>query len=201
MRAALLRALLISLAVVLSGCAAQVPRPAMVPLGSSGDFGYSERDLGPDRLEVRYRGDAVQVSPFNPRDDSRSKGELDKARDLALWRAAEIAVERGKTGLKIESETRDSDVVVQQRSYYRPNPFYDPFFDPFDDPFWPGYRQPFGNFYRPEYSFETVHRATTRAEVSLTVTLYPALDPKVEGLMSANETLARIKAARSGATY
>ena len=194
--------MLVSLTVALAGCAAPVPpRPAMAPLGANGDFGYSERDLGADKVEVTYRGAAVQVSPANPRKDSRTEAELDKAHDLALWRAAEIATARGKAGLKVESETRNSDVVVQQRSYYRPNPYYDPFFSPFDDPFWPGYSRPFGPFHGPAYAFQTVHMATTRAEVTLTITLYPNFDPKADGMLSADETLALMKASRSGAVY
>src|SRR3954467_2826600 len=83
-----------------AGCATPAPpKPAMVPYGAEGsDFGYESQDLGPDRVAVTYRGDAVSVSPSDPRNDSRAKAELDKVRDLALWRAAQIANERGKAG-------------------------------------------------------------------------------------------------------
>jgi len=173
----------------------------MVPLGSSGDFGYAQRDLAPDRVEVSYRGDAVPVSAAVPRDDPRSKAQLDLAHDLALWRAAQIAAERGKAGLKIEIENRDSDVVVQQRNYYRASPYNDPVFDPYDDPFWPGYRRPFDHGFGPQYRFEQVRTATTRAIVSLTVTLFQGFDPKVEGMFPVSDILARMQAVRSGAVY
>jgi hypothetical protein len=189
------------LALAVTACATQPPRPAMVPLGSSGDFGYSQRDLGPDRIEVGYRGAAVPVSAAVPRDDPRSRAELDLARDLALWRAAQIAAERGKAGLKIELENHDSDVEVQQRNYYRPSPFYDPFFEPYDDPFWPGYRRPFDHGFGPQYRFEQVRTATTRAIVTLTVALFQRFDPKVAGMLPASDILARMKATRSGAVY
>jgi hypothetical protein len=193
------------LLISLAACATpEPPKPAMVALGTSGDFGYSSKDLGADRVEVTYRGAAVKVSESNPRDDARTKMELDKAHDLALWRAAQIAEERGKAGLKVESEKRDSDVDVQNRSYYRPSPFYDPFWDPYDDPFWPRYRRPF--FYGGygagfPYSYQQVRRATARAEITLTVTLYPEYDPKAEGMLSTAETLSKLKASRSGAVY
>jgi hypothetical protein len=198
----MLRVLAAVLLIALAACASPAPpRPAMVPLGSSGgDFGYASKDLGPDRIEVSYRGDAVSVSASNPRDDSRTKAELDKAHDLALWRAAQIAQERGKAGLKIESEDRDSDIEVQRRSYYRPSPFYDPFWDPYDDPFWPRYRRPFWHDDWP-YSYQQVRTATARAEIRLTVTLYQSFDPKVTGMLSTAETLAKLKAARSGVVY
>jgi hypothetical protein len=200
----MLRVLTAVLLISLAACAAPAPKPAMVALGTGGgDFGYSSKDLGPDRLEVTYRGDQVTVSVSNPRDDSRTKAELDKAHDLALWRAAQIAQERGKAGLKIDNENRDSDVEIQRRSYYRPSPFYDPFWDPYEDPFWPRhgyYRQPFLHDDFP-YSYQQLQTATARAQIKLTVTLYPEYDPKVDGMLSTAETLSKLQAARSGAVY
>jgi hypothetical protein len=201
----MLRVLTAVLLISLAACAAPAPpKPAMVALGTSGDFGYSSKDLGTDRVEVTYRGDAVKVSVSNPREDARTQMELDKAHDLALWRAAQIAEERGKAGIKIENEKRDSDVEVQNHSYYRPSPFYDPFWDPYDDPFYPGYhRRAFfygygGGF---PYSYQQVRNATARAEITLTVILYPEYDPKAEGMLSTAETLSKMKAARAGAVY
>ena len=199
----MLRVLTAVLLISLAACATPVPKPAMVPLGTGGDFGYSSKDLGPDHVEVTYRGDEVTVSVSNPRDDSRTKAELDKAHDLALWRAAQIAQERGKAGLKIDNENRDSDIEVQRRSYYRPSPFYDPFWDAYDDPFWPRhsfYRRPFLHDDWP-YAYQQVQTASARAEIKLTVTLYEAFDPKVEGMLSTAETLSKLQAARSGAVY
>jgi len=201
----MLRILSAVLLISLAACASPAPpKPAMVPVGTTGDFGYSSKDLGPDRIEVTYRGDAVTVSVSNPRDDSRTQAELDKAHDLALWRAAQIANERGKAGLKVENEKRDSDVEVQHRAYYRPSPFYDPFWDPYDDPFWPRhgyYRRPY--YYGDDwpYYYQQVRTATARAEIALTVTLYQSYDPKVDGMLSTAETLAKLKATRSGAVY
>jgi hypothetical protein len=201
----MLRLLIAVLLISLGACATPAPpKPAMVALGTSGDFGYSSKDIGSDRVEVTYRGDKVRVAVSNPREDARTRMELDKAHDLALWRAAQIAEERGKAGLKIDNEKRNSDVDVQNRSYYRPSPFYDPFWDYYDDPFYPRYRRPF--FYGGygagfPYSYQQVRDATARAEITLTVTLYPEYDPKVDGMLSTAETLSKMKAARSGAVY
>jgi len=200
----MLRVLAAVLLISLAACATPAPKPAMVALGTGGgDFGYSSKDLGANQVEVTYRGDAVSVSASNPREDARTKAEQDKAHDLALWRAAQIAEGRGKAGLKIDNENRDSDVEIQRRSYYRPSPFYDPFWDPYEDPFWPHhgfYRRPYLHDDWP-YSYQQVQTANVRAQIRLTVTLYPEYDPKVEGMLSTAETLSRLKAARSGAVY
>jgi len=76
------------LATLVAACAAPVPKPAMVPLGQTGDFGYSERDVGTDRIEVTYTGSNIRVSSTEGRDDSRLVAEREKTRDLAIWRAA-----------------------------------------------------------------------------------------------------------------
>jgi hypothetical protein len=203
----MLRVLTAVLLISLAACATPAPpKPAMVALGTSGDFGYSSKDLDGDLVEVNYRGDAVKVSASNPRDDSRTEMELDKAHDLALWRAAQIAQERGKPAFKVENERRYSDVEVQRRSYYRPSPFYDPFWDPYDDPLGPRYgfyRRPFLYGYGSDfpYSYQQVRTATARAQITLTVKLYPEYDPKEEGLLSTAETLAKLQATRAGAVY
>ncbi|HVT53561.1 MAG TPA: hypothetical protein VHE77_18405 [Dongiaceae bacterium] len=198
---------LIALALLLGACATPTPpKPAMAPLGVNGDFGYSERDLGSDaeghaKIEVSYRGETVKVDPRNPRDDFRNKVELDKAYDLALWRAAEIASTRHKAGLKVESDTKNSDVEVRHRTYYRPDPFYDPFFDPYDDPFWPPFHRLNGPDFGPMYRFEDIPTATSRAEAKLTVTLYDAFDAKVDGMLATDATLTQMKAKRGGEMY
>ena len=194
------------LALLLSACATPAPpKPAMAPFGVNGAFGYSERDLGPiqgaEKIEVTYRGNTVRVDPRNPRDDFRNKVELDKAYDLALWRAAQIAAARHKAGLRVENDSKNSDVEVTHRTYYRPDPFYDPYFSPYDDPFWPPYNRLNGPDYGPMYRFEDVPSATSRAEAKLTVTLYDAFDPKVDGMLATDSTLTQLQAKRGAEMY
>ena len=196
------RFLPIALALVLSACVTPAPpKPAMAPFGVNGEFGYSERDLGGDKIEVTYRGASVKVAAQNPRDDFRNRLELDKAYDMALWRAAEIATERHKTGLRVESDSKNSDVDVHRHTYYRPDPFSDPFFDPYDDPYWPPFHRLNGPDFGPMYRFQDVQTATSRAEVKVTVRLYDAFDPNVDDMLATDATLARLKAARSGEMY
>src|SRR5262249_46505926 len=106
----------IALAATLAACTTPPPpKPAMVPLGQTGDFGYSDRDLGQDRIEVTYTGSTIPASPQAGRADSRVRAEQAKIHDLALWRAAQIADQRGMAAMKIENETRDTDLQVTQQ--------------------------------------------------------------------------------------
>jgi hypothetical protein len=198
----LLRVLCLLIALLGAACATpELPKPAMAPFGANGAFGYAARDLGPDKIEVTYRGAPVKVAAENPRDDPRNTVELSKAYDLALWRAAEIAAERHKDGLLIETDSKNSDVEVRRHSYYRPDPFTDPYFGPYDDPFWPPFHRPNGPDFGPMYRFQEVRTATSRAEAKLTVRLYDAFDPRVDGMAATDATLARLQASRAGEMY
>ncbi len=190
-----MRKILLGLLLCLGACTTPVPsRPAMAPVGQNGDFGYSERDLGPDRIEVTYRGAAIQVSPRDPRGDGRVQMELDKAHDLALWRAAQIAKSRGVAAIRVEQETRNSDIDVRSHPVYRPGPFY--------DPFWPGYR-PYGwhsPFYGGGYYTET-RWATARAVVNMIVLLAPKAVAGDAAILPVDPTIDRLSKARGQAMY
>jgi hypothetical protein len=166
----------------------------MVPLGQTGEFGYSERDLGPDRIEVTYTGADIRVSSREGRDDSRIKAEQAKIHDLALWRAAQIADQRGMAAMKIESETRDTDVQVT-RQYVPAYGFY-PYgwrrYGYWGRPTW---------FYDDPYYYQPVHRAYGQAITTLTVQLLKQYDPNDQTQLPVKETLTRLQSARSGAAY
>lgn len=183
-------------ALSLAACAAPPPKPAMVPLGQTGDFGYSERDIGPDRIEVTYTGSNIRVSSTQGRNDSRVSADQAKTRDLALWRAAQIADQRGMEAMKIESESRDTDLQVSQQYVQRlyPYPYYG------YHPYW---RRPYGPswFYDDDYYIEPVRRAYAQSVTTLTVLLLKTRDPNDAAQLPVKETLARLQASRAAAAY
>jgi hypothetical protein len=193
-KARLLAAIL--LAVLLAGCTTPPPpRPAMVPLGQTGDFGYSERDLGDNRIEVTYTGATIPVSSRAGRDDARVKAELAKIHDLALWRAAQIADQRGMAAMKIENETRDTDLQVTQQYVQRVSPFYDPFWHHRHYCCGPGW------FDDDPYYYQPVRRADAQAVTTLTVQLLKQYDPHDARQLPVKDTLTRLQSARAGAVY
>lgn len=183
---------------LVAACATPAPKPAMVPLGQIGDFGYSERDLGDDRIEVTYTGATIPVSSRATRDDERLRAELAKTHDLALWRAAQIADQRGMDAMKIENETRDTDVQVTQKLVQRLAPFgygYGPYWRHHGfccGPTW---------FYDDYYYYQPVRRANAQAEAKLTVKLLRQYDPNDSTQLSVKDTLKRLQTARAGAAY
>lgn len=187
-------------AALLTACTTPVPKPAMVPIGQTGDFGYSEQDLGGDRIEVTYAGAAVRVPADATRDDARVQAELAKTHDLALWRAAQIADERGMAGLKVEKETRDTDIAVSQYLVPHSSPLgYRPYGYPYRYPY--GYYGP-GWFYDDDpFYYQRVRRGAGRVTTRLTVLLLKTYDAADATQLSVKETLSRLQAARSGAVY
>ena len=193
-KAKLIAALVV--AALLAACATPVPKPAMVPLGQTGDFGYSDREIGQDRIEVTYTGSSIRVSSGQGKDDSRVKAEHAKIHDLALWRAAQIADQRGMAAMKIENEARDTDVqVTRDYGYGGYGPYY---------PY--GYRR-YGYWGRPTwfyddpFYYQPVRRAYGQAVTTLTVQLLKQYDPNDKTQLSVKETLTRLESARSGAAY
>jgi len=184
-------------AVALGGCATPPPKPAMVPLGQTGDFGYSERDLDSDRIEVTYTGAAVRVPSDATRTDARVQAELAKTRDLALWRAAQIADQRGMAALKIEKESRDTDVQITRQLVARPIPFgYRPYY-------WGhyGYYGHPGFFYDDPFYYQPVRRAAGRVTTTLTVQLFKVRNLDDPTQLSVADTLSKLKTERTGAAY
>jgi hypothetical protein len=87
-------ALLILIAVAVSGCASQSPanNSAYKPAKNSG-FGYKETLLGPNNYRVQFK----------------SSGSTRKAQDFALLRAAELTTENGYDWFVVNKRDLDSD--------------------------------------------------------------------------------------------
>jgi len=192
----------IFVAALAAACATPAPKPAMVPLGQTGDFGYSERDIGQDRIEVTYTGSNIRVSSSQGKDDSRVKAERAKIHDLALWRAAQIADQRGMAAMKIENETRDTDVQVTRQYVQSIPPFgYGPYYPYGWGRYGYGYCCGPSWFYDDPYYYQPVRRAKAQSVTTLTVLLLKQYDPTDKSQLSVKETLTRLQSARAGAAY
>lgn len=113
------RVLCAALLLGLAGCSNSYspPRPAMVSLGSVGDYGYSDMRLSDSRYEVRYVEPRLRVSTNRSDREIAIEAAKQRSYDLALWHAARLAVEKDYAALKVEQDHRDADVDVTTRSY------------------------------------------------------------------------------------
>jgi hypothetical protein len=180
---------------LLAGCAEAPPPtvPVIAALSATGDYGHSEEVLAPDRYTVAYVTPSLSAHG-DPEHDYGLAPERQRARDLALLRAAELALERGYPAFRVESESRDLEldivdppgpppfVTAAMRTMSGPpcrwncdNPigyWGDPYFNPAYD-----------NWYRRAHS-------SGRAAATLTVTLLPHHAPGAEDAAS---TAARLR--------
>lgn len=175
------------------------PRPAMQPLSVAGNFGFSERDIDADTVEVTYRGAEVPISTRAPRTDPRVTAEKEKVRGLALLRAARIAQERGASSLRIASENTDSDIDVRSHPRCRVAPLWS------RNGFWgPGFGYGLGyrNYYGWSDDYICTETRTARARATAVLVVDLIADPKSGPLsLSALETIARLEKMYAGATY
>jgi hypothetical protein len=99
------------------------PKPAMVPIGANGNYGYAEVMLEPDRYQVSYLTPRLTVSNSRSDRDANIVAAKAKAHDLALWRAAQLGREKAFSSLKVVDEHTDTDVNTNVQRSYQPG-FY-----------------------------------------------------------------------------
>jgi hypothetical protein len=192
------------LAAALAACAGKAPPPlvpAMVPISANGDHGYSESALAPDVYAVTFVSPSLSAHG-DPEQDYGLDGEKRRVAALALWRAAQLALEKGYPAFQVQSETSDADVTVvdppgpppyvlaPMRTISgppcrwdcdRPIGYWgDPYFNPVYD-----------NWYRRGHS-------SGRVTAKLTVKMLPAA---VAGAEDAAQTAERLRAAYAAATF
>jgi hypothetical protein len=166
------------------------PVAAMVPQTTNGVFGYSDKMVAPDLYEVAYVSPRLRAT--QDADDAHGlAGEKQRVYDLALWRAAQLAQEKGFPAFQVQHESRDVDVTVRRDPVYYPPPPI--FFGPCRwDCGWPYGYWP----YPYDYSYRT--RAAGRITVNLTV----KMQAKATGdSLDTAATIERLRRAYASATF
>lgn len=158
----------------LSGCATRTPPvAAMVPQSATGDYGYSEDMLAPDLYRVTFVSPRLRAT----QDSGNAHGlaaEKQRVYELALWRASQLAKEKGYPAFLVQQESRDVDVTVRR------DPVYPAYPGPY---FFGGYCRwrcgwPYGYGYGPyDYGYDYRTSAAGRISVDLTVKMLPTRTP------------------------
>lgn len=170
---ALLGALLLA-----SACQSTPPRPLFQSLEAEAGFGYSDRQIDQRHWEVTYVGPRYR-STYGESDTGEADAARTQAYDLALWRAAQIALEQDRPRFAVVTERRDLDRSTEINRRYSSYPFYPYGFRRYGPWGWPWY----GN----DYSVRSFGEAT----VTLTIDLDPGPDARI---FDAKETADRLEA-------
>lgn len=183
---------LVVLGALTTACAEQ-RRPmvaAMVPQSTNGVFGYTDKMVAPDLYEVAYVSPRLRAT--QDADEAHGlAGEKQRVYDLALWRAAQLAQEKGFPAFAVQHESRDVDVTVRRDPVYYPPPPL--FFGPCRwDCGWPGYWP----YYPYDYGYRT--RAAGRITVNLTVKMLAEATPES---LDTGATIERLRNAYASASF
>lgn len=191
--------LLVGVLAFAAGCASrQPPVAAMVAQSSTGEYGYSEEMLSSDLYKVSYVSPRLRARQGSE-DDHGLAAEKQRVHELALWRAAQLAKDKGYPAFLVQQESRDVDVTVRSYPVY---PVYPPGYLfgrqcwgcgwPYGYGSWPyGYGYGYGSGY-----YRT--RAAGRITVDLTVKMLSS--PTPESFDTA-ATEARLRKAHGSATF
>lgn len=192
--------LLVGLAVAsiaVSGCTTRTPPvSAMVAQGATGDYGYSEQMVAPDLYKVAFVSPRLRATPDSDNDHGLV-AEKQRVYELALWRASQLAKEKGYPAFLVQQESRDVDVTVRRDPVYPAYPPV-PYFGycrwrcgwPYGYGYWP-YRYGYGyGYYRT--------RAAGRISVDLTVKMLTARTPEAFDTAATEE---RLRKAHGSTTF
>ncbi|HUT48196.1 MAG TPA: hypothetical protein VM325_02560 [Alphaproteobacteria bacterium] len=113
--------------VFVAGCAGAPPpaKPLMSPLSEAKDFGYSERSVGGDQVEVTYLAPTRRVSLDRDKRAADIARVRELAEDLALWRAAQVAMTRKAAAFRVLSRRSDANLELREQiDGYRHFPYH-----------------------------------------------------------------------------
>lgn len=158
----------------------------MSPYPAAGrGYGYAEERIGPILLRVIYYG---PVRPLDPAGAARGP-QLDRAAneaaDLALWRAAQIALADGKPAFAVIERRADTETLRRPGGWTY-------------DPWWPDYCYPAYGPYWGCRSWPPAYvppAADGRARATLTVRLESRVTPRNVDAAAAIRRLERAYAA------
>ncbi len=179
-----------------AACTPAAPRPAMVQQTDAVRYGYTDRELAGGQFEVVYKTPVLRTSASTLTRDDDIEAEKKRAYDLALWRAAQIAIERGYERIIVETSHSDAEVEVDENLYpgYGTGSYggYGYYGGGWPDPY--AYRySPF--FYAPPY-----YRSFAYMQVTVTLTVSEA-DPANAKALDAQATAARLSTQYANSSF
>ena len=113
------RLALLAAVFVLAGCESAPRAPLMSPYSDEIGFGYSDRELSDRQFEVRYLAPTTRTWLNPDKRESEAEETRERSYDLALWRAAELVLEKGFAAFAVTNSHTDVEVkIVEEVPYF-----------------------------------------------------------------------------------
>jgi hypothetical protein len=102
----------------------------MSPYPAAGyGYGYAEERIGPNLVRVIYYGPLRPLDPAAPAREPQLGRAASEAADLALWRAAQVALAESKPAFSVVERRADTETLRRPGGWAH-------------DPWWPDYCYP-----------------------------------------------------------
>jgi hypothetical protein len=126
-----------------SGCTIPPPAPLLSPLEVAQSYGYADAALGDNRYQVTYVAPAQRTGRSIDARAATTAAERKLAQDLAVWRAAQLALAHGYGGFKVGNTNANVNTYEEEPAYLPP-PWWGP--GGFRRPY---YGSPLGPYWEP----------------------------------------------------
>ncbi len=108
---------------LLAGCAPAPVYPLYTSVQVAGSFGYAEQRISDARYTVTYTAPVQRTDAYGgERREQDTDRQVALAYNLALWRAAELALAHGYPAFRVAERNNDIQVDVRYDAYYDPFP-------------------------------------------------------------------------------
>lgn len=181
----------------LAACSADPPRPVMVQLSDEVRYGYADRTLSDGSIEVVYKTPVLRTSASTLSRDDDIEAEKKRAYDLALWRAAQIAIDRGYERIVVDMSHSDAEVEVDENLY----PGYGtPLFGGSGYGYGGGWPDPYAYRYSPFFYAPPYYRSFAYMKVTVTLAVSEA-DAANAKALDAQATATRLSTQYANSSY
>jgi hypothetical protein len=163
-------------------CTPAAPRPAMVAQSDEVRYGYADREIAKGRFEVVYETPVLRTSTLTLSREDDIEAEKKRAYDLALWRAAQIAIERGYERIMVDVANRDAEVEVGDDVYPGYGPAWYGAYGSYGYGYGGGWPDPYSYRYSPFFYAPPYYRSFAYMQVTVTLTVSEADATNTEAL-------------------
>lgn len=110
-------------ALLLAACETMY-EPPYAALDKAKTYGYSDRHVVGDTYEITYISPSQRVARSSAARRGAVAEQSDEARDMATWRAAELALEKGFPAFEVVDTRTDTEVSLRDYDYNFPSLFH-----------------------------------------------------------------------------
>jgi len=148
-----------SAVLVLAACETML-EPPYTALDKAKTYGYSDRHVVADTYEITYISPSRRVAQSSAARRGAVAAQSDEATDMATWRAADLALEKGFPAFEVVDTRSDTEVALSEYDYFYPSLFHEAHVYRYDRLYRDGY-YPYGAYPRVTSAYASTRTILT----------------------------------------